>query len=36
MFGLLYLIPFDLNVEEIIRKSDLEFKTMVRYVDDIK
>lgn len=35
MFGLLYLIPFDLSAEEIVKNSDLEFEAMIRYVDDV-
>lgn len=33
--GYLYLVPFDMIVEELCANSNLKFKGMIRYVDDI-
>lgn len=33
--GYLYLIPFDLKIDEILKGTKLKFKALVRYVDDI-
>lgn len=33
--GYLYLVPFDMKVEELCKGSSLTFKGMIRYVDDI-
>ena len=33
--GYLYLIPFDLNITEILKNYKLKFKAVIRYVDDI-
>ncbi len=33
--GYLYLVPFDMEVEKLCQGSNLKFKGMVRYVDDI-
>lgn len=33
--GYLYLVPFDMEVEKLCQGSNLKFKGMIRYVDDI-
>lgn len=33
--GYLYLVPFDMEVEKLCQSSNLQFKGMIRYVDDI-
>lgn len=33
--GYLYLVPFDMEVERLCQGSNLKFKGMIRYVDDI-
>lgn len=35
LFGFLYLLPFDLEVINLCKDCSLEFKAMIRYVDDI-
>ena len=34
LYGLLYLLPLDFNIIDICDKYDLEYKAMIRYVDD--
>lgn len=34
LYGLLYLLPLDFNIIEICNKYNLEYKSMIRYVDD--
>lgn len=34
-YGYFYLIPFDMNIEKICKEFRIEFKGMLRYVDDI-
>ena len=34
LYGLLYLLPLDFNITDICSKYDLEYKAMIRYVDD--
>jgi hypothetical protein len=33
--GYLYLVPFDIKISNLINSSKLQFKAMIRYVDDI-
>lgn len=33
--GYIYLVPFDMEVEKLCQRSKLQFKGMIRYVDDI-
>ncbi|TKJ87013.1 hypothetical protein PaeCFBP13512_18840, partial [Paenibacillus sp. CFBP13512] len=33
--GYLYLVPFDVNVASLTKNKNLNFKSMIRYVDDI-
>jgi hypothetical protein len=35
LLGELYLIPFDMEIQKICKKTKLNFKAMIRYVDDI-
>ena len=34
LYGLLYLLPLDFNIVDICKKYNLEYKSMIRYVDD--
>ena len=34
LYGLLYLLPLDFNIVDICKKYNLEYKAMIRYVDD--
>ena len=34
LYGLLYLLPLDFNIVDICKKYKLEYKAMIRYVDD--
>lgn len=34
LYGLLYLLPLDFNITDICNKYNLEYKAMIRYVDD--
>lgn len=34
LYGLLYLLPLDFNIIDICNKYNLEYKSMIRYVDD--
>lgn len=34
LYGLLYLLPLDFNIIDICDKYSLEYKSMIRYVDD--
>lgn len=34
LYGLLYLLPLDFNIVDICKKYNLEYKAMLRYVDD--
>ena len=34
LYGLLYLLPLDFNIGDICKKYNLEYKAMIRYVDD--
>ena len=34
-FGYLYLIPFDIEIPKLAQSAHLQFKSLVRYVDDI-
>lgn len=34
LYGLLYLLPLDFNIIDICSKYNLEYKSMIRYVDD--
>lgn len=34
LYGLLYLLPLDFNITDICDKYNLEYKAMIRYVDD--
>ncbi len=35
LYGLLYLLPLDFNIIDICNKYNLQYKAMIRYVDDI-
>jgi hypothetical protein len=35
LFGLLYLLPLDLHIKELVNGSTLQFKSFFRYVDDM-
>lgn len=34
LYGLLYLLPLDFDITDICKKYNLEYKAMIRYVDD--